>query len=121
MASNQVLGLLQITFAGVNFDPLEGSGMVKLGGQHVADGFMSDGGRFYGSKKIAGGEVEFEAAVPAGFDPLAYQNLEGNLTIIADTGQAYLFTNAMMGSTVELKSGEGKAKFTIKGDPAISI
>lgn len=116
--TNRVLGLLQVTFAGVNFDPVEGSTVIKLGGPYVNEGHMTDSGRFFGSTKIAGAEVEFEASIVEGFDPLEFQSFTGDVTIIADTGQAYLITNGLMASTPEIKAGEGKAKFMIKGDPA---
>jgi hypothetical protein len=116
---NKVFGTCQISFNGANFDPIEGSTSFDLGGKVFKSPMMTDGARMYAPTSNVPGMIEFELAITSGLDLSQFQGACGDVTLLLDTGQVYLFPNGLMSEPVKGKAGEGKTKVVVHSDPAI--
>jgi Phage tail tube protein len=118
---NRVFGNCQVAFRGRNFDPIEGSTSFDLGGPVFKSPMMTDSARMYAATSNVPAMIEFELPVTADLDLSQFQGACGDVTLLLDTGQRYIFPNGLMGEPVKAKSGEGKTKVVVHSDPAIAF
>lgn len=101
----QLLGIVDIVWKGVKI-PVEKGAKLKIGG-------IKNNAVTYGRQ--VGRAQEFEASEITATTHLArgqrftdlYSTEEGELQVICDTGQTYVFTDAFLTDRPELTSGEG--------------
>ncbi|WNJ89170.1 phage tail tube protein [Bosea sp. 685] len=101
----QVLGIVDIVWKGRNV-PVEKGAKFKLGG-------IGNKAVVYGRKVGRAGEYmqsEIEATTPLERNQRVsdlYTNEEGELQVVCDTGQTYVFPDAFLTDLRELTGGEG--------------
>lgn len=101
----QYLGIVDISWRGVRV-PVEKGAKVKIGGiQNNAVVFGRQVGR---AEEYAASEITATTHLARGqkFKDL-YMPGEGELQVICDTGQTYVWSDAFLGERPEMTSGEG--------------
>jgi hypothetical protein len=114
---SQPARITTIVYNGVNYDPIDKTASIKMGGGIASETMMTVGGRSFHALKMEPAEVEFEIPWTKGFNPDSLRATCGDLQLLTDGDVAFLVTNASLANSLEFK-GEGKIKVTFKGDVA---
>jgi hypothetical protein len=114
---SQTARILTVVFNGENYDPIDKTATIKMGGGIASETMMTVGGRSFHALKMEPAEVEFEIPWTKGFNPDSLRATCGDLQLLTDGDVAFLVTNASLANSLEFK-GEGKVKVTFKGDVA---
>jgi hypothetical protein len=114
---SQTARILTVVFNGVNYDPIDKTALIKIGGAIASESIMTVAGKSFHALKMEGGEVEFEIPWTKGFNPESLRGGCGDLQLLTDGEIAFLVENASLAIPLEFK-GEGKIKVTFKGDVA---
>lgn len=107
----QVLGIADIAWRGRNI-PVEKGAKLKLGG--LKNNPVVYGRRVGRAQEFMQSEIEAVTVLERGqrFRDL-YDVGEGELQVICDTGQTYVFPDAFLSEQIEMTAGEG-GKLTLK-------
>lgn len=107
----QVLGIVDIVWKGRNI-PVEKGAKLKLGG--LANKPVVYGRKVGRAQEFMGSEIEATTVLERGqkFREL-YTVEEGELQVVCDTGQTFVFPDAFLADQREITGGEG-GKVTLK-------
>jgi hypothetical protein len=101
----QVLGIVDITFKGRNI-PIEKGAKVKLGG--IANKAVTYGRKVGRSQEFMASEIEATTVIERGQRVKdLYTVEEGELQVLCDTGQTFVFPDAFLTDLREFTGGEG--------------
>ena len=114
--ASQTIRVSTVVFAGINHTPINGTAMIKLGGQVADNTVVDNAGKAFSSNKMEPGEVEFEIPNIATFNADRYRGECGDLQFLTSAGSSYLMTNAQCTSNFEIKDSDSKVKLMFKGD-----
>jgi hypothetical protein len=114
---SQTARITTVVYNGVNYDPIDKTASIKMGGGIASETMMTVSGQAFHAVKQEPAEVEFEIPWTKGFDPESLRSSCGDLQLLTDGSIAFLVTNASLSNSLEFK-GEGKVKVSFKGDKA---
>lgn len=101
----QVLGIIDIVWKGRNI-PVEKGAKLKLGG--IANKGVVYGRKVGRAQEFMASEIEAVTALERGQRVSElYTKEEGELQVVCDTGQTYVFPDAFLTDLRELTGGEG--------------
>jgi hypothetical protein len=114
---SQTARITTIVFNGVNYDPVDKTALIKLGGAIASEAMMTVAGRAFHALKMEAAEVEFEIPWTKDFNPESLRGGCGDLQLLTDGEIGFLVERASLANPLEFKS-DGKIKVTFKGDVA---
>lgn len=101
----QVVGVIDIVWKGRNV-PVEKGAKVKLGG--MKNNAVTYGRKVGRAQEFEGSEVEATTSLESGQRMKdLYTSEEGELQVICDTGQTYVWPDAFLTENREITGGEG--------------
>ena len=120
----QVLGIIEISWLGKNI-PVEKGAKIRLGG--MKNNAVTYGRKVGSAKEFQGSEISAKTHLEKGqrFGELYSTEEEGELSVICDTGQTYIFADAFFvddrpdmtggeGGSIELKWAAGDYQEVLK-------
>jgi hypothetical protein len=101
----QFLGIVDIIWQGTNI-PVEKGGKVKLGG--LKNNPVTVGRQVGRAQEFVGSEIEAVTVMPRGQKfKERYGVGEGELQVVCDTGQSFIWADAFLTDQIEFTGGEG--------------
>jgi len=107
-----------IVYNGTNYTPIINSAEVTVGGSMGGDGEMDEAGRYYTSFDKKPGTAKAKLPLTADFSVANFRGVSADLQCVADTGESYLITNAVVTSDLTVTSEANSIESTWTGDEA---